>query len=81
MPENNSNTTVATQPIYTTDRNVVKLTKNGLIKDKEEGLTNPEMAKKYDLTPAAISKALKMVGLTKKRAKARAKFEIVEETV
>ncbi len=77
MPEVKDNNVT---PVYTDAvKTVVKLTKNGLIQDKDNGLTNPQMAKKYSLTPTQISKALKMVGLTKKRAKAQAKFEIVED--
>ncbi len=75
--ENKENTLV--EPVLANAKTVVRLTKSGLIKDKTDGLTNPEMAKKYNLTPASISKALRMVGLTNKRAKPKAKFEVTED--
>lgn len=77
MPENNASGE-AVAPVYTNKDGVVRLTKSGLLKDKEAGLTNPEMAKKYNLTIASITKALKMAGVVK-RAKQKATFEIVPD--
>lgn len=69
------------QPVFAKEKTVVKLTKTGLIKDKENGLTNKEMAKKYNLSVASLSKALKITGLSNIRAKTKSTFEIVEEEV
>lgn len=77
MADNTEVTTVT--PELTTTSKVVKLTKSGLLADKNSGLTNPEMAKKYNLAVTQITKALKMAGIVNIKAKAKAKFEIVED--
>lgn len=59
-------------------KQVVKLTKSSLAKDKEDGLTTPEMAKKYNLAPSQMSKALKIAGIATK-AKRKPSFIIVED--
>lgn len=66
-------------PILKKPVNVVKLSKNTLAKDKEDGLTNKEMSEKYGLSTTNITKALKIVGLHKVRAKTKNKFEIIED--
>ena len=59
--------------------NKVVLTKGGLLKDKENGLTVPEIATKYGLSKGQMTKALKIAGITT-RAKAKTTFVFAEET-
>ena len=56
------------------NKEVVKLTVEGLKQDKANGLTNPQMATKYGLSPGQISKAMKMAGI--KLRPVQKKFEI-----
>lgn len=63
----------------TNKKEVIKLSKKMLTEDKNGGLTNPEIAKKYNLPVTQVTKALKMVGLYKVKARTRNKFEIVED--
>lgn len=79
MQDNQDNTNVATAPVVVAPKGVVKLTRTGLVADKDNGLTNPEMATKYGLSPAQISKALKMAGIEKTRAKNKPKFEVTQD--
>ena len=64
-------------PVVEKTKNVVRLTKTGLMQDKENGTTIPEMAKKYGLPVATMRKALKQAGIEIK-ARQKAKF-IIEE--
>jgi len=56
----------------------VKLSKTGLAKDVENGLTRKEIATKYGLANTQISKAMSLAGLKGVKAKT-VKFEFVEE--
>lgn len=59
---------------------VVELTKAALLKDKEEGLTVDEQAKKYGLPVTQMRKALKIANITVK-AKPKLKFRFTDGTV
>jgi hypothetical protein len=60
-------------------REVVKLTAKGLKRDREDGLTNKEMAEKYNLSAADIQKALKLAGLSNSKPRAKAKFVLLDD--
>lgn len=68
-----------TQPIVRKVGNVLQITKSGLLKDKEDGLTIPQMAEKYKVSKASLTKALRMAGITK-RARTITKIEIIDDT-
>lgn len=61
-------------------KEVVKMTKSGVLEDINNGLTRKEMAEKYKLSPQQISKALNKVGLKGVKAKS-IKFEITDDTI
>ena len=61
-------------------KEVVKMTKSGVLEDINNGLTRKEMAEKYNLSPQQISKALNKVGLKGVKAKS-IKFEIIDDTI
>lgn len=72
------NTIDETQPVLPiVERTVVELSKASLIKDKNEGLTIPEMATKYGLSKPQMTKACKLAGVVT-RAKSKPKFVITE---
>ena len=56
----------------------VQLTVSGLIADKNNGLKNDDMAKKYNLSPNQMRAALKAAGVNM-RAKSAPKFEIIND--
>jgi len=56
----------------------VKLSKTGLAKDVENGLTRKEIANKYGLVQGQLNRAMVQAGLKGVKAKT-VKFEFVEE--
>lgn len=82
MPENTKDArSNVVAPVAAETTNVVKFTRTSLIADKTAGLTNADMAKKYSLPAAQISRALKMAGLDikQRRAKGKLGFVIIPE--
>lgn len=60
-------------------KEIVKMTKSGVMADINNGLTRKAMSEKYGISPQQISKALKQVGLKGVKPKT-VKFEIVDDT-
>lgn len=56
----------------------IKITKAALVQDIENGLKRKEIAEKYGVPVTQVSKLIKILGLTGKRA-SNFMFEIVEE--
>ena len=61
-------------------KEIVKMTKSGVMIDINNGLTRKAMSEKYGISPQQISKALKQVGLKGVKPKT-VKFEIVDDTM
>ena len=60
-------------------KEIVKMTKSGVMADINNGLTRKAMSEKYGISPQQISKALKQVGLKGVKPKT-VKLEIVDDT-
>lgn len=56
------------------------ITKSAFLQDLEDGLTRKEMAAKYETTPTAINKGIKIFGLENAKPKKKFDIEFVDDT-
>lgn len=57
------------------------ITKSSFLQDLEDGLTRKEMATKYEVTMAGISKGIKIFGLENTKPKKKLNVEFIDDTV
>lgn len=58
-----------------------RITKSSLIADLEAGLKRPQICEKYGLTPSALQKGMKLLGLDKLKAKKPLDVVFVDDTI